>query len=111
MSISYPSASSGGSAIATTVAVTTVLPSTTGDTILAANSNRTAGAMIINQSDRDLLIGFNLSPGNTSVTNNTLFRIPANGGNYDVPESFLGSIFGIVEAAASGNVKVIEPRK
>lgn len=84
-----------------TSALANVATSTTSATLLAANANR-LGAMIHNDSTRNLYVKFGTTASNTSFT----VLMPANS-YYEVPFGYTGRIDGIL-ASQSGTARVTE---
>jgi hypothetical protein len=105
VSISYPSTST----IASTV-TTGVLTVTTASTqIIAANTNRAAGSLLVNNTNKVVWIRMSDNTNPAAVSGATSLSIPANGGNYLLPAGYQGAVQGILAASATGTVQFIEP--
>lgn len=104
MSISYPPIPAP---VATGVNANALTVTTTSTQVVAANSTRTAGSMIVNNSNKILWIRLDTLPAAPNAINS--LSIPASGGNYLLPASYQGAIQGIFPSAATGTVQFIEP--
>ncbi len=103
MSISYPPASAK---VAGSVNVTQVALQFNPLPILAANTNRCAGTLIINNCPNPLSIF--LGTTDATLNGSTNIVIPGGGGTYDLPSSYYGAISGVT-TSPGGNVKIVEP--
>lgn len=102
MSIGYPS----NSAITTTATSSVVGASTSAVPISAANPLRLNGGEIVNNSNKDMWLRFDLPA--TVTTTPPSIKIVANGGSIDIPENYIGPISGLWLAGATGNCTVVE---
>jgi hypothetical protein len=108
MAISYNPVSSAAPN-AGSVAVDSAPTGNSSQTILGANSNRLAGAMIINNTNGT--IWFRLGSVAATIAGPNCIALPGNGSTYDIPESWKGAIQAInTEVAPTGACVLVEPR-
>jgi hypothetical protein len=106
MSISYPAEATKVVGIVATI---NKIPTTASTELFPANANRAGGAMLINNSKAVLWIRLDVAANAAAVGINSCFPIPANGGNYRLPDQYQGAIQGVLAAAVTGTIQFIEP--
>jgi hypothetical protein len=105
VSISYPSTST----IASSVTAASLTVTTASTQIIPANTNRAAGSLIVNNTNKVVWIRLGDVSGSAAVSGPSSLAIPANGGNYLLPAGYQGAVQGLLAAAATGTVQFIEP--
>jgi hypothetical protein len=104
--ISYPPL---GIAQAAGVDARNVTITTTSSQIIAPNPNRASGGMIVNNTTKVMWLRLSDTNSPALANNASSFAIPANGGNYRMPESYIGPVQGFVSAVFTGQVQFVEP--
>lgn len=106
MGISYPST---GNPAASVVNATAFAASTGAADILPANPSRLAGTLLINNMNVTLYVRCGGGLAAISGDPRTIL-VPPNGGTFDVPGSYRGSVSCITASVPTGTVQVIEPQ-
>jgi hypothetical protein len=101
MSISFPASSE----VTGPDTPTNVPYSTNPAIVLAANPNRAAGGMIINNATKIMWVTANGAPATTAAPS---IPIPANGGVWDLPGNYKGNINGIWATGGAGTATIHE---
>lgn len=106
MSISYPS---GTSRRIADVNARHQEISVNSSEIMLANASRAGGTMIINNTNKAIWIRLGDNQIPAVKNNSSSFAIPPNGGNYALPDQYLGAVQGLLDAAAVGTMQIVEP--
>ncbi|WP_309737010.1 hypothetical protein [Chamaesiphon sp. OTE_75_metabat_556] len=106
MSISYPS---GTSRPIAAVNARDQAISINSSEIMLANTSRAGGTMLVNNTNKAIWIRLGDNQNPAIKNNSSSFAIPANGGNYTLPDHYLGAVQGLLDAVAVGTLQIVEP--
>jgi hypothetical protein len=105
MTISYPAL---GTPVVGAAVITTVTAVTTNAAISLSNPLRAPGALIVNNSNKNMWITIS---GAAATVSPPSIKVPALGGSVDIPANFTGAVNGIWEpggVAITGSAVVYE---